>query len=108
MADDLSCAELDAELSRLLLEEPAAPLPRPPPPVPPVPLAPPPVARDADVVVALEARVASLEQLLDERLEALQALAEERIHAAAIDAALAVRRALFGDAEHNADDAAEQ
>lgn len=88
-----TCAELDAELSRLLLEEPAEPLPRPAAPPPP----------PENAVAALEARVAELERLLDERLEALQSLADARIYAAAIDAAHAVRRALFEAAEDNAD-----
>jgi hypothetical protein len=90
-----TCDELDAELSRLLLDDPVTPLPQPPQPPQPPPA--------ADAVVALEHRVAALEQVLDERLAALQSLADERIYAAAVDAAHAVRRVLFEGTDDNAD-----
>ncbi len=75
--------ELDAELARLLLDTDA----------------------DADAggggeespavdrVAQLEQRVAALERVLGDTLEAFQDLAEQRIERAAMDAAMAVRRA---------------
>lgn len=85
-ADTLpSTAELDAELSRLLLDDDDDDDVRPPSPPPP----PPPTERERQ----LEERVQALERVLADRLDAFQELAELRIERAAMDAAMAVRRA---------------
>lgn len=81
-----STAELDAELSRLLLDDdddarPSSPPSRPSPPLP--------TERERQ----LEERVLALERVLADRLDAFQELAELRIERAAMDAAMAVRRA---------------
>ena len=86
-----STAELDAELSRLLLDDDDnngatsrdAPLPATPRP---------PTERETQLAELVE-RVTALERVLSDRLDAFQELAELRIERAAMDAAMAVRRA---------------
>lgn len=81
-----SCAELDAELSRLLLDDDGGSG---------VGNSSRPDAHDAHARVAqLEGRVLALETQLADALNAFQALAEQRIERAAMDAATAVSRAL--------------
>jgi len=77
----LSTEELDEELARLLLDTDAGVDGRGegPPTV--------------DRVAQLEERVAALERVLGDTLDAFQDLAEQRIERAAMEAAMAVRRA---------------